>query len=52
MGGGLVATPLGFKQSIICVSVINQVGLLFGFRSLFLVVDQFGLWFAKLKIAA
>ena len=26
MGGALVATPLCFKQSIICVSVINQVG--------------------------
>ena len=26
MGGALVATPLCFKQSNICVSVINQVG--------------------------
>ena len=26
MGGGLKTTPLCFKQSSICVSVINQVG--------------------------
>jgi hypothetical protein len=26
MGGALVATPLCFKKSNICVSVVNQVG--------------------------
>jgi hypothetical protein len=41
MGGGLVATPLGFKQSSICASVNNQVDLLFWFCSLSQVVTQF-----------
>jgi hypothetical protein len=37
LGGGLKTTPLCFKQSIICVSVINQVGFVLkvniGFQS-------------------
>ena len=52
MGGALVAMPLGFKQSSICVSSFNQAGLLFWLCSLCFVVVQLGFWFAKLKIAA
>ena len=50
MGGALVATPLCFKQSSICVSVVNQVGLLFGFCSFVFVraVSLFGLLKTKM----
>ena len=38
MGGALVATSLCFKQNIICVSAVNQVGFVLKVTLVFKVV--------------